>query len=235
MIRLTDILKEAITIPNKSTKKISSVAQQIGKKISGSISEKNKNKATDKSRTKTERVDDVLNEAYGVNKLAADLEAWAKKAGLNFKKVSAKKEPGAYGATVTNTFYQIGDKFCLVRYETVAGAPRLNQLKFHVVDRPDMSAKSLGGANYVGSFGDVTDVLNKAKIVSSTKEVTTWNKQSIEKLIKDLQKDKQYRNTNDAEAFDIAKGILDDNEGLEKAIQQIYKVRDAQGWLANKI
>ncbi|CAB4142253.1 hypothetical protein UFOVP449_10 [uncultured Caudovirales phage] len=176
----------------------------------------------------------LLNEAYGGNKLVADLEAWAKKNGVNFKKLSAEKQSGAYGGTTTNTFYQIGDKFCLIRYETVGGAPRLNQLKFHIVDKPNMNAKSLGGINFVGDFSDVTSILNKAGIKGG-KEVQSWNKQTVEKLLKDLQKDSKYRNANDAEAFDLAKGILDDNEGLEKAIEQIYKVRDAQGWLANKI
>ena len=181
------------------------------------------------------RLKDLLNEAYGVNKLAADLEGWAKKNALNFKKLSSEKKPGAYGSTVTNTFYQIGDKFALVRTDTVAGAPQLNQLMFHITDRPDMTAKSLGGANYVGDFSDVTDVLNKAKIVGGAKEVETWNKAKVDKLVKDLGRDKKYNKFSDTQAGEMAQSVLDDNAGLEKAIQTIYKVRDAAGWLADKM
>ena len=180
------------------------------------------------------RLKDLLNEAYGVNKLTADLEGWAKKEGVNFKKVSSEKKPGNYGATVTNTFYQIGDKFALVRTDTVAGAPRLNQLMFHVTDKPDMTAKSLGGANYVGDFSDVTDVLKKAKIVGG-KEMETWDKAKVDKFVKDLGRDKKYNKFSDDQAFEMAQSVLDDNAGLEKAIQTIYKVKDAAGWLADKM
>ena len=180
------------------------------------------------------RLKDLLNEAYGVNKLVADLDAWAKKEGVNFKKVSSEKKPGNYGATVTNTFYQIGDKFCLVRTETVTGAPRLNQLMFHVTDKPDMSAKTLGGSNYVGDFGDITDVLKKAKIVGG-KEMETWDKSKVDKFVKDLGRDKKYNKFSDDQSFEMAQSVLDDNAGLEKAIQSIYKVRDAAGWLADKM
>jgi hypothetical protein len=179
------------------------------------------------------RLKDLLNEGYGVQKLAADLDAWAKKEGINFKKVSSEKSQ-RFGATVTNTFYQIGDKFCLVRTEIVAGAPRLNQLMFHVTDKPDMAAKSLAGSNYVGSFGDVTNALEKAKIVDG-KEIQTWDKAKVEKFVKDLGKDKKSNKFSDDQAFEMAQSVLDDNAGLETAIKNIYKVRDAAGWLANKI
>jgi hypothetical protein len=176
----------------------------------------------------------LLKEAYGVNKLAADLEAWAKKEGVNFKKVSSEKKPGNYGSTVTNTFYQIGDKFCLVRTETVTGAPRLNQLIFHITDKPDMTAKSLGGSNYVSDFSDITSILKKANIVGG-KEVTHWDKNKIEKFVKDLGRDKKYNKFNDDQAFEMAQSILDDNEGLEKGIKTNYRVTDAAGWLADKM
>jgi len=176
----------------------------------------------------------LLKEAYGVNKLAADLEAWAKKEGVNFKKVSSEKKPGNYGSTVTNTFYQIGDKFCLVRTETVTGAPRLNQLIFHITDKPDMTAKSLGGSNYVEEFSSITDVLQKAKIVGG-KEMETWDKAKVDKLVKDLGRDKKYNKFDDSQASEMAQSVLDDNAGLETAIKNIYKVRDADGWLAHKM
>ena len=180
------------------------------------------------------RLKDLLNEGYGVQKLAADLEAWAKKEGLNFKKLSSEKKPGSYGSTISNTFYQIGDKYCLVRYETVAGAPRLNQLIFHVTDKPDLTAKSLGGSNYINDFSNVTAILNKVNIAGG-KEMETWDKAKVEKFVKDLDKDKKSNKFSDDQAFEMAQSVLDDNAGLEKAIQTIYKVRDAAGWLANKI
>ena len=180
------------------------------------------------------KLKELLNEAYGQMKLAADLEAWAKNAGVNFKKLSSKKKPADYGGSTSDTFYQIGDKYILVRYTTVPGAPRLNELKMWILDKPDTSAKNLAGFSWINDFSNIK--VNLDKIVKSKgKEATAWNKVSVEKLLKDLQKDRKYRNMNDAEAFDVANSILDDNEGLEKAIQQIYKVRDVQGWLANKI
>jgi len=33
----------------------------------------------------------------------------------------------------------------------------------------------------------------------------------------------------------MAQSVLDDNKGLEQAIQKIYRVRDAAGWLADKL
>lgn len=177
----------------------------------------------------------LLNEAYGQKKLAADLEAWAKKAGVNFKKLSSKKKDDKFGGTTTDTFYQIGDKYILIRYTTTPGAPSLNELKMWILDKPDTSGKVLAGFPYISDFRRDIPVNLEKMVSAGGKEAETWNKQKIEKLLKDLQKDRQYRNMSDAEAFDVANSILDDNEGLEKAVQQIYKVRDVQGWLANKI
>jgi hypothetical protein len=57
-------------------------------------------------------------------------------------------------------------------------------------------------------------------------------KKEIEKLIRELVSDGRH---NDDEAFDIADGILFDEEGLKAGIKKHYSVRDPQGWLANKI
>ena len=180
------------------------------------------------------KLKDLLNEAYGSQKLSADLEGWAKKQGVNFKKLSTDKKPGNYGGSTSNTFYQIGDKFALVRYVTVGGAPRLNELSFFLIDKPDMTAKVLGSAKFVEEFYDIESVLKRAGIVGG-KEATNWDKPKIEKLIKDLSKDKKYNKFSDDQAFEMAQSILRDNEGLEAAIEKVYRVRDAAGWLANKI
>jgi len=189
-----------------------------------------------KSIKKTEmiRLKDLLTEGYNMTKLGADLESWAKKTGLNFKKVSSEKKPGPYGSSISNTFYQVGDKFAIVRYETVTGAPRLNQLKFAVLDKPNTSAKVLSAVNYVDDFGYVEQALEKAGIKGG-KEVTKWTKGTIDKFVKDLDKDKKYNKFTDAQAGDMAQSVLDDNEGLEQAIKSIYRVRDAAGWLADKM
>jgi hypothetical protein len=168
------------------------------------------------------KLTNLVNEAYGSTKLSADIENWANSKGLNFKKLSAKKSPGNYGASISNTFLQVGDKYVLVRYETVPGAPRLNQLRFFILDKPDLSAKVLASADYVEDFGYVQSALEKAISASG-------------KVIRDLSKDKKYNKFSDAQAGDMAQSILDDNEGLERAIQQIYKVSDAAGWLADRL
>jgi hypothetical protein len=58
------------------------------------------------------------------------------------------------------------------------------------------------------------------------------SKKDIEKLVKELVSDGRH---GDAEAFDIADGILYDDEGLESGIKKHFGASDAQGWLANKI
>ena len=148
--------------------------------------------------------------------------------------MSSEKKPGPYGSSISNTFYQVGDKFAIVRYETVTGAPRLNQLKFAVLDKPNTSAKVLSAVNYVDDFGYVEQALEKAGIKGG-KEVTKWTKGTIDKFVKDLDKDKKYNKFTDAQAGDMAQSVLDDNEGLEQAIKSIYRVRDAAGWLADKM
>lgn len=177
----------------------------------------------------------LLKEAYGSIKLSTDIESWAKSNRLNFKKLSSKKSPGRYGGSISDTFFQIGDKYVLVRYEAVGGAPRFNQLRFFIIDKPDTSAKVLAKVDYVDDFGYVQNALEKAGLASG-KEVENWNiKSKLDRFIKDLSKDKRYNKFTDAQAGDMAQSILDDNEGLERAIQQIYRVKDVAGWLADKL
>ena len=177
----------------------------------------------------------IIKEAkYGVIALGQDLEAFANKNSLNFKKLSSEKKPAGYGGSSSNIFYQIGDKFALVRYITVPGAPRLNELSFFLIDKPDMSAKVLGSSQFVEDFYEIESVLKRAGITGG-KEVTSWDKNKIDKLIKDLSKDKNYNNFSGDQAFDMAQSILDDNEGLENAIKMNYGIEDVVGWLANKI
>lgn len=57
-------------------------------------------------------------------------------------------------------------------------------------------------------------------------------KSQIDKLVKELVSDGRV---SDDEAFDIADGILFDEEGLAEGIKKHYGASDAQGWLANKI
>ena len=180
------------------------------------------------------KLKDLLNEAYGAMKVGADLESWAKRKGVNFKKVSAKKSAAAHGVSISDTFYQIGDKFALVRYETVPGAGRLNQLKFYLIDKPDTSAKIFDKHEYVEDFYGIQHSLDKADLQGG-KEVTNWNKTKVEKFVKDLGKDRKYNKFSGNQAFDMAKQILRDTKGLENAIKTNYRVTDAAEWLADKM
>lgn len=58
------------------------------------------------------------------------------------------------------------------------------------------------------------------------------SKEQILELVKELTADGPI---GDMEAFDIADGILFDEDGLEEGIKKHFNVSDAQGWLANKI
>ena len=72
--------------------------------------------------------------------------------------------------------------------------------------------------------------LQREKLINGKMQ---WDiKEDIEKLVKDLVSDGRH---GDDEAFDIADGILYDEEGLEAGIRKHYGIRDPQGWLANKI
>jgi hypothetical protein len=177
----------------------------------------------------------ILKEIYGMTKLSADLESWAVKNGLNFKKVSSEKKPGQYGSSISNNFYQIGDKFALIRYETVTGAPRLNQLRFFVLDAPNTQAKVLSGINYVEDFSEIQQALEKVSLKGGAKTQKTWTKGEINSLIRDLVSDKRYNKFTDDQAFEMAQSILADQSGLEDAIKNAYGVTDAVGWLADRL
>ncbi len=58
------------------------------------------------------------------------------------------------------------------------------------------------------------------------------SKREIIKLVNELVSD--GRHGNDI-AFDIADGILFDEDGLEEGINKHFGAIDAQGWLANQI
>ena len=58
------------------------------------------------------------------------------------------------------------------------------------------------------------------------------SKKEINDLVNELKSD---GNIQDDEAFDIADGILFDEEGLEEGIKKHFNVVDVQGWLANQI
>jgi polyhydroxyalkanoate synthesis regulator phasin len=57
-------------------------------------------------------------------------------------------------------------------------------------------------------------------------------KQKLDQIVKELVADGRHP---DDEAFDIADGVLYDEEGMSEAITKHYRATDTQGWLANKI
>jgi hypothetical protein len=67
------------------------------------------------------------------------------------------------------------------------------------------------------------EFINEAKVMS---------KKDIQKLVKDLVSDGRH---GDDAAFDIADGVLYDEEGLEAGIRKHFGVGDPQGWLADRI
>ena len=61
---------------------------------------------------------------------------------------------------------------------------------------------------------------------------TIMTKESIDKLVKELVSDGRHP---DDQAYDIAQGILFDEEGLEAGIRKHFKVADPIGWLTDRI
>lgn len=61
----------------------------------------------------------------------------------------------------------------------------------------------------------------------------SYTKEKLNSLLKDLKAD--GNSFNDDEAFDIADGILFDEEGLEDYIRKVLNIQDPQGWLANRV
>ena len=171
---------------------------------------------------------------YGMMALAQDLESWANTNGLNFKKLSSEKKPGNYGSNISYLYYQIGDKYALLKYSTTPGAPRLNELRFYVLDQPNTAAKVLASVSFVEDFSYIRAALEKAGLKTSA-NIETWNKIKIAQLVKDLRKEKSINQFTDAQAFDMSNSILSDNPGLEDSIRKNYGVKDVVGWLANAI
>jgi len=188
--------------------------------------------------TEKMKLKDLLNEAYGSQKLGQDLQSWASENNVAFAKISAQKKPASYGGSISDTLYRVGIYHALVRYVTVPGAPRLNELKMWLLDGPEKNANVIASKAFIEDFRYVKDILVKYVLPTSkmkTRSNNTWDKAKIDRLIRDLSADKQYRSFNDAEAFEVAQSILDDHPGLEDAVKSIYRIQDVQGWLANKI
>lgn len=61
---------------------------------------------------------------------------------------------------------------------------------------------------------------------------TIMTKESIDKLVKELVSDGRHP---DDQAYDIARGILFDEEGLEAGIRKHFRVADPIGWLTDRI
>ena len=61
---------------------------------------------------------------------------------------------------------------------------------------------------------------------------TIMTKESIDKLVKELVSDGRHP---DDQAYDIAQGILFDEEGLEAGIIKHFRVADPIGWLTDRI
>ena len=53
---------------------------------------------------------------------------------LTFSKIKVESNKDAWGGGTTYTFYQMGDKVVIVRYNKVAGAPRMNSVAVFVVE-----------------------------------------------------------------------------------------------------
>ena len=70
------------------------------------------------------------------------------------------------------------------------------------------------------------------KYIKNLKIKVMMSKREIIKLVNELVSD--GRHGNDI-AFDIADGILFDEDGLEEGINKHFGAIDAQGWLANQI
>ena len=73
---------------------------------------------------------------------------------------------------------------------------------------------------------------SKLELVESVNEAKVMSKKDIQKLVKDLVADGRH---GDDAAFDIADGILYDEEGLEAGIRKHFGIKDPQGWLADRI
>lgn len=182
---------------------------------------------------KSIKLKSLLSEAYGVQKATKAIEDFAKKNSLVFKKVNQVKRPGAYGGGTVYTFYQLGDKYIVTIYKQVPGAPRLNSVGVYIVDHPAIDSKGSGMPD-VGADYEVEDFLKKQSF-GNAEEKNTWSKAKVDKFVKDLSADKSYNSFTDDQAWDMAQSILHNEEGLESAIKQHYRVTDVVGWLADRL
>jgi hypothetical protein len=177
---------------------------------------------------------------FGVQALGELLEGYAKEKGITFSKHDYMKQPGNYGGSTTYTFYQMGNKYGVVRYTTVPGAPRLNNLTFFVTEKPELTEKALAGVQMIDSAYEVRDVLDRvefkqAEATQPTEKTKKWTKAQIDKFVNSVRGDLRGEGMSDDQAYDMAKNILYNENGLEDSIKKELKVTDVVGWLADKI
>lgn len=85
-----------------------------------------------------------LNEGFGVQAIEKSLQSYAESKKLTFKKLDTIIKKGNYGSSTSFTSFQFGNKFVVVKYEKVAGAPRFNSVKVFITEAQGLDAKSMG-------------------------------------------------------------------------------------------
>ena len=176
-----------------------------------------------------------VNEAYGIKMWSIPrvekekLEPIAEKLGKTLFKGKRENKP-TYGKKVISQFYNIGDVPIMVRTVKVAGMGA-DHAEVWVLDKnnPSKGIRFNGMMRYDG----LEEYIEKELGGGNKPPELTYSEEKLNMLLRDLKN--TGMDSSDDEAFDLARGILSDEEGLEEYLKTQKGIRDPLGWLANKI
>lgn len=163
------------------------------------------------------------------------LEPLSKSLGIKVRKGETKKSTQGYSTTVTSRFYEFGNLNVMTRDIKVPGMGADN-VEAWIIDQDD----STKGQRFHSGWGDYEDFIKaiKEKVSNNAPDKPVrqrqWTRNEVDQLLKTLNSDLEHENMSDVEAFDIAGGILRDEDGLENWIKD-QGIKDPLGWLADRI
>lgn len=155
--------------------------------------------------------------------------------GIKVRKGETKKENQGYASKITSRFYEFGNLDIMVRDTKVPGMGA-DDVDVWILDADDKSQ----GRRFHSGWGDYEEFVKtvKEKVSNNAPDRPVrqrqWTQNEVDQLIRTLQSDMQSERLGDDEAFDIARNILDEEDGLINFLNA-KGIEDHVGWLADKL
>ena len=154
---------------------------------------------------------------------------------LGVELVSGKRnvKTNVHGTVSRTQEYVIGDITIALKEVKVPGMGADNA-ELWVLDKKDPTK----GVRFNGmnGYSGLIDFIAKELGASGGAPVTSedgWDDDKLEQFLKDLKADNLKLSDN--EAYDIARGILAEDEGLKEYLEEAKGIADPLGWLADRI